>query len=601
MKWMFHIPDDGLGFSGRQLTITADNWFAALHDGLNRCSGSVVASISCNPTSDGSVEVRDAVSGRVFYLHPFSDVEKQDGPSAAIEIFGTRHNEADEGGITYREQLVRVPDWMTVTESRDVARDVLLAQVKPIDDEQLVVAVYVYNHKFEEHPLKPPLLRMSWEQWNPNRIIVDYPVHGEEDGDFESVGGSLRVGDDAAVSAAVLDVGQLDITRSSADSRCSASVSFTGYAEQEFESATPCDSKSEKGEIEVTSLNGSLASERPVDNVCSGNSRDGERKVPDAVAGVDGGVMWAFEQLQRLYGTKQHDEAAQVILDTLMEGIPTEACAVMLNTPGRDELYIAAHRGFADVEPDTIRVPAMGGIVGATLRLGAVMRVEDPLDERFNARVDLRGTFEIGNVLVSPVAFEGHTFGVIQMFNREVNASFSDEDANIISYVAGAFAEFINHSLPCREAEFLDREFKRAPDHPKSGRESAGTAKKKEKRAAEVKNTSKAAGQAGKQKQSDGKSSDRAAVRKKKDAVAELKARENTERTVAQKKSEGKAAQGGDTETSSLKKRKNVGATDAAYSKKPNEDAAEKQKSDSRDNKASSRKAKKNKKRQKRQ
>ena len=448
---MLHIPDDGPASAGRQLTITADNWFAALHDGLERCNGGPVGNISCVPTDDGSVEVRDYVSGRVFYLHPISTDDPQGGPSTHIEVFGERDQEANGGAVSYRERLVYVPAGMSVTASEEIARNILTANMKPVPDEQLVVAVHVYDHRFHQRPVRPALVSMAWQQWNPEEIIVDYPLSGNNSEDSGLAATYMLTRDHEAMSSVESPVaGEPNST--------AADTCITGCPAENATARSEQLNCRKTQESKVTLL--SVSQNSAVSKKDSTPPRDGERKTLPAVASVDGGVMWAFEELQQMYVLKEHDAAAAFIRDMLMQVIPSEACAVMLNTPGKDQLYLAAEHGFADLNSEEIRIPFVGGIVEASLRLGAVLNVEDPDDDRFNAEVDLQGSFPVGNVLVAPVAFEGHTFGVIELFNREVDAPFSEEDSNVLSYVAGAFAEFICNSLPNREADFTDREFK---------------------------------------------------------------------------------------------------------------------------------------------
>ena len=447
---MLHIPDDDAS-AGRQLTITADNWFAALNDGLKRCNSGPVGNISCMPTDDGSVEVRDYVSGKVFYLHPVSSDDPHSGPVTHIEIFGESDQEANDGAVSYRERLVYVPAGMSVTASEEIARDILTANMKPVPDEQLVVAVHVYDHRFNQRPVRPAVVSMAWQQWNPDEIIVDYPLSGNDTEDTGLAATYMLTQDHEAISSV-----ENPVAGEPKDTVTDTSMSGGPSGEALARNRQSNCGKTQESKVTLLSVSQSSA----VPQKESVPPREGERKTLPAVASVDGGVMWAFEELQQMYAIKEHDAAAAFIRDMLLQVIPSEACAVMLNTPGKDELYLAAEHGFSDLSAEKIRIPFVGGIVEAALRLGAVLNVEDPEDERFNAEVDLQGNFPVGNVLVAPVAFEGHTFGVIELFNREVEAPFSEEDSNVISYVAGAFAEFICNSLPNREADFTDREFR---------------------------------------------------------------------------------------------------------------------------------------------
>ena len=101
MKWLFHIPEDGGDAAGTQLTIRAKSWFSALNYGLDSLGAKMAGNISCMPAENGAVEVRDYLSGRVFYLHPFDEIPANcmdASLSAHIELFDGTDCELDTIG-----------------------------------------------------------------------------------------------------------------------------------------------------------------------------------------------------------------------------------------------------------------------------------------------------------------------------------------------------------------------------------------------------------------------------------------------------------------------------------------------------------------------
>ncbi|MBN2340907.1 MAG: GAF domain-containing protein [Deltaproteobacteria bacterium] len=442
MEWLLNMPGNGQDILDAQVTVKAENWFAALRAGLKRYGLAPVSNVRCAPSTDGALEVRDFVSGRVFHIHPVSTDAGNSAPNATVELFGGRDVAADEGGVSYCERRICVPAQLTVAQCESIGKDVLRAHVKPTTDGQLVVSVQVYDHRFDDHPRRPAIVRLAWQQWRPDVLKVDYPAGGRmsespEEADF------FQASSETFETTSKVDA--FDMSR-----LCVLPSRQTG----EGISVSGKEASSSVSQLEASEIVRPAA--RKADPARMERKRAARQRV---IEGVDDGVMWAFEQMQHLYRKKEHDSAATFVCDTLLKAAPSEACAVLLTTPGKSELYVAAQTGFDDTWVKRVRVPMLGGIVGAALKSGAVMNVSDPADERFDARVDLRAPFEVDTVLVVPIAFEGHVFGVALLYNRLDDALFSQEDANVASYVAGVFAEYIQVSLPSREAEFQDKEF----------------------------------------------------------------------------------------------------------------------------------------------
>ncbi len=465
MKWLFHIPEDGGVAAGTQLTIQAKSWFSALNYGLDALGAKMAGNISCMPAGNGAVEVRDYLSGRVFYLHPFDDVpanRKDAWLSTHIELFGGTDRQGKDGAVSVCERFIAVPPEMSPAECRDIARAVLDAHAadvtgkqldkKEFNDDQFIIKVAVYDHRFTKRPRKPALVLMEWRLWDANRCFVTYPLTGDP--------AEILHGDEMPAES----MGMAEATSAvAANPKLAGKIGKLGNPPSPVSRGGNEQAREQKKSLDVNPELNQTNGVNQLANSSKGYALKNDdadlRDNVSAAAGVDGGVLWAFEQLQQMYAIKSHDKAAEFIRDTVLAAIPSEACAVLLNSPGRDELYLAAEQGFSDVTLNGVRIPTIGGIAGATICLGAVVRVIDPGDERMNPDLDLRGNFDVRTMLLAPMAYEGHNFGIIELFNRQAEASFTEEDGNILSYVAGAFAEYVCNSLPSREAEFSDREF----------------------------------------------------------------------------------------------------------------------------------------------
>jgi hypothetical protein len=187
--------------------------------------------------------------------------------------------------------------------------------------------------------------------------------------------------------------------------------------------------------------------------------------------GIDDRMVVAFERIHELYGIRDHDQAAKLVIELCHELVDAEAGSCMLISPGRYELYIAAATGSAKEALLGRRISFTKGIVGFATRTSSVISCSDPEgDPRFDKSLDAISGFATRNILVAPISYEGHTLGAIELINSPHPGGFSQEDSNILSYLGGSFGEFIQTSLPSREADFSDKDFmphgKRTPTPP---------------------------------------------------------------------------------------------------------------------------------------
>lgn len=175
---------------------------------------------------------------------------------------------------------------------------------------------------------------------------------------------------------------------------------------------------------------------------------------------VEDKIVEAFERMQELFTLRDHDEVADFALRVSREFINCEAGSAMLITPGKYELYVAAAQGEVAGKIAGKRFSLTKGIVGFATRAGAVVTVSDPEnDPRFHGEFDALSGFMTRNVVCAPIQYEGRTIGAIELLNSPRETGFRQSEANVLSYIAGAVGEYIDTSLPSREADFSDKEF----------------------------------------------------------------------------------------------------------------------------------------------
>ena len=201
-----------------------------------------------------------------------------------------------------------------------------------------------------------------------------------------------------------------------------------------------------------------------------------KKKIPSRELAVDDAIVRAFERMQDIYSVTRHDDAALFALNLAREFIDCEAASAMLITPGKYELYVAAAQGDAASQLMGKRLSLTKGIVGFATRAGAVITVSDPKnDPRFHAEFDQLSGFITRSIVCAPIQYEGKTIGAVELINSPRESGFLQSEANVLSYIAGAVGEYIDTSLPSREADFSDKDFaeflpaKKAPPKTKAG------------------------------------------------------------------------------------------------------------------------------------
>ena len=172
-------------------------------------------------------------------------------------------------------------------------------------------------------------------------------------------------------------------------------------------------------------------------------------------------LIVAFEKIVELYELREPNKASQFVLDLALKLIDFEAGSCMLVSPeSRNGLYAASVHGLMNDFISERQWPQDRGIIGFSINNNTVVNVTDPeMDSRFNAEDRcLIGVME-QNIIIAPMKYDGITIGVIVLVNRVGCHGFSADDANVLRYLASAFAEYVHTSLPSRDADFTVHDF----------------------------------------------------------------------------------------------------------------------------------------------
>jgi hypothetical protein len=495
MHWEVHIPGDEVGAQSWAVTVDAENWFSALRMALTRrgLDGSLVSNLTCDIKPDRSVHVTDFVTRKVFVLrvveHPGSAPAApapappgpaptpETGPDPAMDsglpadlppheaFFWRDEAPTDGSGIFCRERLLAVDSGVSVEDAGRLALAVFerLRALGAAEGTKLFVTVQVFDHAFEQRSLRPPIAALAWKEWSPKKAKIEFPLSGAASIGITHVPRSSYppVG---APPAATLPPPAL---AAPVEPPPPAVVVAPAPVYERPVDLVPRPVAPAPAVVAPVPVY-----ERPVDLVPRPATPPVEKKprarhtpgpmspIPASDTGIEDKVVHAFERMHDLYSIREHDAAASFALDLGREFVDCEAGSAMLITPGKYELYIAAAAGPVADRLLGRKMSLTKGIIGFATRAGAVVTVSDPAsDPRFHEEFDAQSGFVTRNVACAPIQHEGRTIGAIELINSPRPTGFLQTEANVLSYIAGALGEYIDTSLPSREADFSDKEF----------------------------------------------------------------------------------------------------------------------------------------------
>ncbi|MFO8071063.1 MAG: GAF domain-containing protein [Polyangia bacterium] len=420
---------------------------------------------------------------------PELEPEPQPEPAAAPavdlvphEVFFTRDEVPDDGSsIFYRERLLEVNPSVTPEEAGRLAVAVFrrLRDLGHTPGTKLFVSVQVFDHRFVDRSQRPAIAALTWKQWSQKRSKLQFPLSGQESFKVSRLPASMDVG--SAGDAATEKIEQpLPLTTQVAEPQSAApSAQPQPQAQPQPRPAPVVQPQAQPREqprpaplpltrpsvkpVAEPEPPAAEPDEKPVlerKEAQRGPARQAAEEKEHRSPLKDSMIAEAFERMQEIYSIRDHDEVAKFALRLGREFIDCEAGSSMLITPGKYELYVAAAEGEVADQLRGQKLSLTSGIVGFATRAGAVLTVSDPAsDPRFHENFDQMSGFHTRNVVCAPIQHEGRTLGAIELVNSPREDGFLQSEANVLSYIAGAVGEYVEISLPSREADFSDKEF----------------------------------------------------------------------------------------------------------------------------------------------
>ncbi len=415
----------------------------------------------------------------VVPVAPAKGVVSQISPDLPVhKVFFWNDNAPDDGSAIYfRERLIFVAPGTNKDAAAKIAAEYYhrLKAMGSDEGTKLFITVHVFDHEFKKRSVRPAIASLSWKEWSPKKAGIQFPLSEDEGIRLSRIPPPPMVA--APVPAPKPKPVEKPLARALPVPEPVSAPAI--LSELIAEPQAPSAPVREPDPIPLVPVRKAPVPEpspvavqalapapypRPVPLVSARRAPVAEtekkKKTPSRELGVDDAIVRAFERMQYIYSVTRHDDAALFAINLAREFIACEAASAMLITPGKYELYVAAAQGDASSQLMGKKLSLTKGIVGFATRAGAVITVSDPQnDPRFHAEFDHLSGFVTRSIVCAPIQYEGKTIGAIELINSPRESGFLQSEANVLSYIAGAVGEYIDTSLPSREADFSDRDF----------------------------------------------------------------------------------------------------------------------------------------------
>jgi hypothetical protein len=427
-KYEVHIPAAAPGTPNVTLRVFADNWMAALKSGMEKVGeqGAQMQNVLCDILDDGSVDVTDPKSDRVFRIR---ELEGSDEPTPISQsVMSPVRSEADDREEKTDPELA-LPNWSAEEPSssedateigapapkpREKERTPIPLQKArtpaPVDDERTPVPL-------ENEPPAPIPLRKKVEPIKPSPTPVPKPSPSKP---------APKAPEPPKAAEAPKAVQQPKAAQPSKPAV-----------------APPSPVASQKRLTQVARPKPRLV--EVIDEPSMPLKGPIGRKSGKVVADPEEVLAELFERVQEA-NSMDRPKALYFFLDLAMSKIPAESGSVMVAPLGSGELRFAAARGPKSDELLRLnpKVPMGKGIAGFCTQESVALAISDAQrDKRFLRQISDRVGYETRSMICAPMSASGKTYGCLQIINRQGSPHFEDSELAILGYLAHQAANYL--------------------------------------------------------------------------------------------------------------------------------------------------------------
>lgn len=162
-----------------------------------------------------------------------------------------------------------------------------------------------------------------------------------------------------------------------------------------------------------------------------------------------------LEMTSDLISTLELSTLLQMIVDAAKELTDSQAAALLLHNPQRNQLYFEAATVPLRSDDTLIAIPPENSVAGWIFTNREPLLVEDaPGDSRFFREIDLITTFRSNAILGVPLRTKEKTIGVIEAVNK-LEGAFSEQDKHVLEALAAQAAIAIENTRLFKQSDIV--------------------------------------------------------------------------------------------------------------------------------------------------
>ena len=422
-KYEVHIPAAVPDSQNVTLRVFADNWMAALKSGMEKVGeqGSQMANILCDILEDGTVDVTDPKTGRVFRIKELEGSDEAT-PISVATVAPQGDDFQDEQEEKTDPNIV-LPEFGERAESRSDEATQIGEGKGGEEDEEEETPTESEQPVALDKPVAPEMPRKARPKLSvvPQAPAPRAPKHApapaERDVLEEPTPKPIELTPKKPVAPAARAASRLP-------SVPDASLAHAGRQLTKAERPRLVEQIDEPSEP----IRGPIGRKSVV-----------KPKDPEEV------YAELFERVQEAE-SMDRPAALYFFLDLALSKISAESGSVLVAPLGASVLRFAAARGPKSEELLKLnpKVPLGKGIAGFCTQESVALAISDAQrDKRFLRQISEKVGYETRSMICAPLAAEGKTYGCLQIINKNGNAHFEDSELAILSYVAHQAAKYL--------------------------------------------------------------------------------------------------------------------------------------------------------------
>ncbi len=316
-----------------------------------------------------------------------------------------------------------------------------------------LVQIAIFDHSFEQRPLRPPLGTLTWKDWRGNPVLA-YPAFGEAAPPLStSMPPAAHLAPAAAAAPgeapAVDDAEPIPLAKPISNPPFPAAAPVAVDAPAAAIAAAPvvaapvvaaapvaADPVVAAPQVPVpaavAAVPSSSATETGSRSRVLGRRRAGEDLISDL-----------FDRMHELHFERDIPHGAEFALTALLEVVPCASAIVQVFDINTRQFVVVRARGDGLSHAVLVRTPDADPLIGEVMRRGRSRAYRTEGDVRFGNGRWSHAKQAPRQVLCGPVRQGGRYLGLIEIADPQGGAPFHETEINAIDYICEQFADFI--------------------------------------------------------------------------------------------------------------------------------------------------------------